>query len=302
MPESRQIILLTGASGFVGKIVQPILARHYRVIGVINAHPGVGETVQADLLEPAAVEQLLQQYVPDIIIHSAAVRNPDECERDPDRARRMHVDVTQTFADWCRRHGSLLVYISTDYVFDGTHPPYREDAPVAPLNVYGQTKAAGESATRTCPNHIIARIPLQYGFSTLTDDSLLLKVLSALNKHSIHEIEHQQVRYPTLSDDVGSALVALFERRFRGIIHMCGPTRTTRFHIWRAIAEVFDYDPARVLPSMSPAPQSATRPVDCFLLPRRYYRMGLPQFHSLYDGLAFCRQRMEAAGVSIRNI
>jgi len=118
----------------------------------------------------------------------------------------------------------------------------------------------------------------------------------------MHEIEHRQVRYPTLSDDVAVALLALLARRFRGIVHMSGPTCTTRFHIWRAIADVFGYDPACVVPRMSSEPQFATRPGDCFLLPRLYYRMGLPPFRGLYDGLAYCRQRMEQAGVAIRGI
>jgi len=96
--------------------------------------------------------------------------------------------ATKTIAEWCSVNNTKLVYISTDYVFDGKNPPYNETSEISPVNIYGKTKAAGESYVRNVPNHIIARIPLQYGFSVSGEDSLISKIIAS-DIFNLHDSE-----------------------------------------------------------------------------------------------------------------
>jgi dTDP-4-dehydrorhamnose reductase len=240
---------------------------------------------------------VLQQYQPAVIVHAAALRDPDVCERRPDDAHALHVAATERMAAWCTAHARRLVYISTDYVFDGAAPPYVEDDPVAPLSVYGRTKAAGEAAARACPRHLVVRMPLQYGFSCVPDDSFLLKVLHAFNTTPVLRVDHRQLRYPTLSDDVALAILHLLAHDYCGTIHLRGATRATRFQMWRAIARVFDYDTARVLPDLTPMAAHAARPADSCLSTWRARKLGVPAFCSFGEGLQQCRAAMEHCGI-----
>ncbi|MCX7848296.1 MAG: SDR family oxidoreductase [bacterium] len=294
------MILLTGASGFFGKIAWRVWSATREVYGVCRTNTCGGRFFACDLTNPGEVRALLNRLRPDVIVHAAAVRDPDLCERQKEYAWRLHVEATRQLAAWCRSNSACLVYISTDYVFDGNAPPYAEDAPVNPLNVYGKTKAEGEHAAREAGEWIVVRIPLQYGYSQPDDDSLVLKVLSALRSGETYELDDRQARYPTLSDDVAVAILALLERGERGIFHLRGPSRLTRYEIWCKIAEVF----AMPMNGLRRAPggltQAARRPLDCELKMSRYDALGLTPFHDFEGGLKWVREAMQRDGYDWR--
>jgi len=294
------MILLTGASGFFGKIAFRVFASHVHTKGLCRSNTCGRRFTPIELTDASQVIAELDKLRPDVVVHAAACRDPDACEQRPEYAERLHVDATATVGEWCARNDATLVYISTDYVFDGSHPPYGEDDPTSAISVYGQTKAAGESAARTASKHIIVRLPLQYGFSQPDDDSFILKVLGAIEPGMPVQVDDYQFRYPTLSDDVALAILALVQAEFRGTIHLRGPTRTTRCEMWRTIAEAFELQDARIHPAPRPQEHTAPRPPDSRLSTRLYDSMALHQFRSFEDGLRFSRQLMEDAGYDWR--
>lgn len=114
----------------------------------------------ADFDRPAALPALLNRLRPSWVVNAAAYTAVDRAEQEPDAARRANTEAPGEIARWCARHGAPLVHYSTDYVFDGqSRVPYREDAPTAPLGVYGTTKCDGEDAIRAAGGrHLIFRI------------------------------------------------------------------------------------------------------------------------------------------------
>lgn len=109
---------------------------------------GTSNLVPLDLLDTDAFATLLHDFAPDVIVHTAAERRPDVVERDPDRSHTLNAEVPGRIASICKDAGkqTRLIYISTDYVFDGSRPPYQVDSEPNPLNAYGTSKLLGERA------------------------------------------------------------------------------------------------------------------------------------------------------------
>ena len=154
------MLLLTGASGFLGKIAFRVFSSKTNTVGLCHTNDYNGTFIPVELTERDSVFNVLNNLSPDIVVHSAACREPDLCEVKPDYTEKINVNAAKYITDWCDKNNVPLIYISTDYVLDGLNPPYNEKDAVNPVNIYGKTKAVGESIVRQYPNHIIIRIPL----------------------------------------------------------------------------------------------------------------------------------------------
>lgn len=286
------MLLLTGASGFLGKILFPILSTKYDVVGLCHTNDYNGKFIPVEITDTSSILKLLNKLKPDIIIHSAACREPDVCEEKPDFTYELNVKATEIIAEWCLENKTQLVYISTDYVFNGENPPYNENIQISPVNVYGKTKADGEIAVKIVPNHIIIRIPLQYGFSVSGEDSLISKIISALEQNKTYEINNVQVRYPTLSDDVACAILDLLEINFTGTIHLSGSSEVTRYEIWKLVSDIFNLNESEIIPTDEPVKQFAPRPLNSNLSTRLYNSLNLHKFHTFQEGLLHIKKKM----------
>lgn len=159
-------VLVLGGNGQLGQELLRALAPH----GPLVAATRSGELADgsrcetADFDRPAALPALLDRLRPSWVVNAAAYTAVDRAEQEPDAARRANTEAPGEIARWCARHGVPLVHYSTDYVFDGqSRVPYREDAPTAPLGVYGVTKRDGEDAIRAAGGrHLIFRTAWVY--------------------------------------------------------------------------------------------------------------------------------------------
>lgn len=139
MSPPRSRILVTGAQGQVGFELARLLPAHGDVVALDRAG--------LDLADPDAIVAAVRTLAPDLIVNAGAYTAVDAAESERDAAFAVNARAPQILAEEARRTGALLIHYSTDYVFDGTaRTPYREDSPVAPLNVYGESKLAGEQA------------------------------------------------------------------------------------------------------------------------------------------------------------
>lgn len=175
-PDAPVVVL--GASGLLGRAVRSDLEQSgHVVLGVSCSRAGPG-LEQVDLTAGAAplpengavwafpeLEALLDRARPRAVFNCAAERRPDHVQADPSAAEALNVHLPHAVARWCAAQSQppLHVHLSTDYVFDGTSPPYAPDAPTNPLNAYGQSKARAERAVLSAGPEgrtIIVRVPI----------------------------------------------------------------------------------------------------------------------------------------------
>ena len=287
-------ILITGATGLLGRPTLRACAAQpdWRVTGTAfrRAAPGLE---RLDLSQPEAIPRALDRLGPDVIIHTAAERRPDVSERDPDGTRRLNVGATAAIARWTAARHAFMIYISSDYVFDGTRPPYRPGDPTRPLNAYGQSKLDGEHAVLDtgCASAIL-RVPLLYGqVETLGESSVtvLAENMLAASSGTPLPMEHWATRYPTHTADVAEVLRQITARRlkhpdFSGIFHWSANEPITKYGIALAFAPLLGFDPARLIPDAEP-PQGAPRPKDAHLDSTDLERLGIGHRTPFADAL-----------------
>lgn len=149
-------LLVTGATGQVGWQLQRTLAPLGQVVACTRS--------QLDLADPEATAKFVRDLAPDVVVNAAAYTNVDKAESEPEMAHNVNAVAPERIGNELARTGGLVIHYSTDYVFDGARPgAYDENDPTAPLNVYGETKLAGEQhiAASGCA-HVILRTTWVY--------------------------------------------------------------------------------------------------------------------------------------------
>lgn len=227
----------------------------------------------ADIAHRGQVEAALRRHRPGVVINAAAYTAVDRAEDEYDAASRANADGAATLAAACAAADIPLVHISTDYVFDGTKSgAYVETDAVAPLSVYGRTKAAGEAAIRaTAPKHLVVRTAWLYGaFGT----NFLRTILRLAQEREELRVVSDQYGTPTSGGELASALLTIAPRLFGseppwGTYHFSGTGITS----WHGFAEwIVDVQARhtqrrpRVVPIATPDyPTRATRPANSAL-------------------------------------
>ena len=266
-------IIITGGSGLLGsRIAELALARGADVDGDVGAlevycgyahnAPPFGKAVRLDLLDPSGLTDTIKKLEPDIVIHSAALTDVDRCEREKELAFRMNVEGTRAVAGAAEWAGSHLVYISTDYVFDGERGMYREDDPTNPVSYYGCSKLLGE---QFCPS--VARTCVIYGSRPASGKvNFALWLIESLKAGRQVRVVTDQFITPTLNTNLAEMLLEAAERRLDGIYHLAGADRISRYDYACSLARAFDLDESLILPScMDEMKWNAKRPKDSSL-------------------------------------
>jgi dTDP-4-dehydrorhamnose reductase len=284
MPSSFRVAVI-GASGLVGRAVMRELfaSTGWHVVG--TAHRRASDrTFALDIRDAAAVDAFIAQCAPDAIVIAAAERRPDVCESDPALARALNVDAVRTIASAAYGRRAWVLSISTDYVFDGTKPPYRIDDPPCPINAYGRSKRDGEralaQATDLC---CVLRLPLLFGHIVDWQESAVTSLVppiaasAALNAPAA-VMDAWAIRYPTYTGDVAHVIRQMLERHAAGeaicgVAQWSGAEPMTKFDMAMRIARVLDVD-ARIEPRYANA-DATPRPHDCHLDSSRLETLGI---------------------------
>jgi dTDP-4-dehydrorhamnose reductase len=233
----------------------------------------------------SVVLDAVERVRPDVIVHAAAYTAVDQCEADPDRAFRINALGTRNVAEAARRSGAHLLYVSTDYVFDGTSPrPYLEWDEPHPRSVYGRSKLAGE---HECPDGAtIVRTSWVCGVHGSNVVKTALRLAGGEGPLRFVDDQHGS---PTFSADLAAAVVTLATDRVPGIFHVTNRGATTWFGFVRAVLALAGHDPARVeavtTGELQP-PRPAPRPAHSVLDNAALRLAGYPDLPDWQDGLA----------------
>jgi dTDP-4-dehydrorhamnose reductase len=204
-------VLVTGAAGQLGQDVVKELER--------KGHEAVGvDRHQLDITDAGAVDSLISDVKPDAILHCAAYTNVDKAEEDREAAYNVNALGSENLAKAAANNQSKLLYVSTDYVFDGSATePYEADHPTKPLGVYGETKLAGEEMVQKhLERYYIVRTAWVYGIHGNNFVKTMLKLGAERDELGV---VHDQVGSPTYTVDLARFMVELVETDKYGIYH-----------------------------------------------------------------------------------
>jgi dTDP-4-dehydrorhamnose reductase len=210
-------VVVTGAGGGLGQALAATAGEEHELI------PFAHEDLAVEDL-PAVMDRLVSAQ-PEVIIHAAAMTSVDGCEVDPRGAFLANALGTRNVAQAAARSGAVLVYISTDYVFDGEKgEPYHEfDAP-NPISVYGASKLAGEHEARTlAPEHLVVRTSWVFGGGKDFLSGALGRLAAGESVPAIVDL----VGTPTYVPHLAERLMPLVRSGQRGVVHLGGPEVTT---------------------------------------------------------------------------
>ncbi len=269
--------LVTGASGLLGRQFVRVLSRRMEVVALSHSQSGPGFR-NVDLRDASALAGLLDDVQPDIVVHSAAYRDPDWCETRPEEARRLNVAPVERMARLLPV-SSRLVFISSDYVFDGERPPYREEDRRDPVNVYGETKREAEDLALARPGSIILRIPLLVGDGPTWEDSgFVMKTAVLVREGRPVELDDQGQRFPTWTHDVAELVDWLLKGGHAGVFHFSGPQRGTRYTLALETAKLMGLPTDHIRRLDGILPTVAKRPPDSQLDTGKLRSMGYARF------------------------
>ena len=244
--------LVLGAKGMVGSALMEALSSRFDVIGL--GHDELDITAERDTF------QTVGEIRPRIVIHAAAYTDVDGCETDPDQAFRVNSQGTLYVARACRDIGARLVYMSTDYVFDGKGSrPYTEEDPVNPINVYGRSKLEGErNVQRVLDEFTIVRSQWLFGER---GKSFVTTILNLAGQGKPLNIVRDQIGSPTYVVDVGRAIFRLLENGSRGIFHVANSSSCSWYDFALEIVKAAEISGIGVVPIDGPFPgRPAPRP------------------------------------------
>ena len=278
-------VVVTGASGLLGREIVNILSRSHTVSGW--AHRRAEDFHAVNLLDPVAAEQAFKAFRPEVLVHAAAQRRPDSMQANPEESWALNVSVPRDLSLLCASAGTSFYFISTDYVFDGVAPPYAEEAAPHPLNLYGKSKAAAEEHIRTnCQGYCIVRVPILYGPSADAAESAITILLEQLRADEHKEIffDDGAIRYPTLTTDVARALAFLIERKAEGVYHYTAEQPYTKYGMAVVMASILGHK-ALLFPAASQT-QGAKRPLNSHLDNTKIRRLGFESYTPFREGIS----------------
>lgn len=224
-------ILITGAQGMLGQDLCPILEdESYEVVET--------NSKMLDVCNFKKVKEVLTIEKPDVVIHCAAYTNVDKAEDEPDKAFKINAEGTENVAKICGENNILMVYISTDYVFDGKkQKPYTPDDVPNPLNVYGKTKLEGEKAVQKyCKKYYIVRTSWLYGHYGKNFVETMIALAQKSESGNELKVVDDQIGCPTWTVELSNAIADLLDEEPEcGIYHICASGETSWYNFAKEI-------------------------------------------------------------------
>jgi len=286
-------VLVTGAAGMLGIDLMAGLRTGHQAVGVDLEHRSGARSDVAgiltdnfDILDEPAIRSRVAEISPDWVIHCAAYTNVDGCEKEPDKAYAVNAEGSKNVAKACWGADARMLYVSTDYVYDGKkNEPYSEADPVNPLNVYGGSKLRGEEEVlAVLPGALIVRTSWLFG---LNGPNFVEAILAQVGRRDELDVVSDQVGSPTYTPDLADGLVRLIEAGASGVVNVSNEGMCSWFDYAVKILELAGAGGIRVKPiTTEKLGRPALRPAYSVLSKKKYHDITGHTLRAWQDALA----------------
>ncbi len=253
-----QRVLVTGACGLLGQELVKRLSQNPQLDVLATGRDdlpsfkdaSVGYT-RMDITDFGRVRQVFEDFTPHVVVNCAAMARVDLCETERERCWTVNVEAVENLVRLSRPHGSRLIQISTDFVFDGIGGPYQEDARPAPVNFYGKSKLASENAVRQMDPEkwVIVRTVLLFGTGeALKRTNIGMWIVADLTNGKPIRVFTDQLRSPTYVADLANGIERVIRLDRTGVFHVSGREYMSLYEFAVAIAEEFHLDKSLISP------------------------------------------------------
>ena len=241
-------LLVTGASGLLGSKIVELAREDYEIISMHHTKPLHPSSVKLDITERKQLFSLFSKLKPNIVIHAASETNVDKCETQKEQAWKINVEGTHNIAEACKKEGAKLVYVSTDYVFDGEKGDYTEQDKPNPINHYGITKLEGENqVTSHCRDYAILRTSVIYSWHPWKQN-FATWIINQLKQNKEITVVEDHYNTPTLADNLAKITIEVVQKDLQGLYHASGSERISRYEFAKQIAKTFNLDSNLIKP------------------------------------------------------
>ncbi|MGV3558477.1 SDR family oxidoreductase [Larkinella arboricola] len=266
----KKRILITGSNGLLGQKLVHLLTQQPNVELIATAR-GANRlpaseryTYQPmDITDRQQVLDVVGETKPDVIIHTAAMTNVDQCEAEKDACWAQNVSAVDYLVEASRINNAFLVHVSTDFIFDGAAGPYDEEAEANPISFYGWSKYAAEKAViHSGIKWAIARTVLVYGIAhDMSRTNIILWVKKSLEDGKTIKVVTDQWRSPTLAEDLAMGCWLIADKEAEGIYNISGKDFLTPYEMAIKTADYFQLDKSLITQADSSTfTQPARRP------------------------------------------
>jgi dTDP-4-dehydrorhamnose reductase len=287
-------ILVTGANGLLGYKLIQLLSKQPHIYTIATARKKISHLpehvifCELDITDADQTKDVISVMKPDVVIHTAAMTNVDQCEAEREQCWKTNVHGVENLIAACALNHVHLIHVSTDFIFDGSHGPLDESAIPRPVNFYGESKLAAEKAIQQSTlSWTILRTVLVFGITPdMSRSNIVLWVKKSLEEGKTIQVVNDQWRTPTLAEDLAKGCFIAAQKQATGIYHISGEEMMTPYDIAIQTAEFFHLDKSLIKPTdSSKFKQPAMRPPKTgFIITKAKKELGY-QPHTFQEGL-----------------
>jgi dTDP-4-dehydrorhamnose reductase len=296
-------ILVTGSNGLLGQKLTTLIekegthyliatARGQSVLPITN-----GEFHNLDATDRNAVMSVLEAAHPDVVIHTAAMTNVDQCETDREGCWKANVTAVENIIEACQLFNIRLVHVSTDFIFDGSRGPLDETATPAPVNYYGESKlAAEELILKSTASWCILRTVLVFGITRdMSRSNIVLWVKNNLEQGKNIQVVSDQFRTPTLAEDLAMGCYLAATKNAKGIYNISGKDFLSPYDIAIHVARFFNLNDSLITKTdSSQFKQPAKRPLITGFIIEKARKHLEYEPHSFVEGLKILADQIKS--------
>ena len=249
-------IFITGGSGLLGQYLNIELSKNHEILTQYNQHTGNCKefnSVQLTIIDFEKLEQVYKTFKPEIVIHTAAVSNPEKVDALlPNQVYGFNVNATKEIALLCKKYNARIVYTSTDSVYAGYRGSMlKEDAKLIPISLYAETKLMGEiKIQETFDNYLILRLPLLIGIGLNHSTNNFHKMYFNLRDGKPVKLFTDQYRSPLALHETSRIIHELTEKKInKEIINLAGDERVSRFQLGEMLCDITGFDKNLLIPT-----------------------------------------------------